>query len=254
MTAAAVFARKEVREIRRTWRIWVLPCIVLFIALSGPLLARYTPEIIGAVAGNQLGHLTLPTPTYHDAYAQWIKNLGQIVIVALIVIYGGIVSAETNSGTATLVLTKPVSRSAFVIVKAIVQTTFLAALLAVGTLVTWGVTAIVFGDAPASDLWRSSLLWLALAVFLLTVMVFFSVVIPAAAGASGAGLGVFLVLTIAALWKPLAQYSPAGLSGQAANIAGNAHQTWMPWPLISGLVLAVVLVGVAALLFRRKEL
>jgi ABC-2 type transport system permease protein len=254
VTAAAVFAKKEAREIVRTWRIWVLPGIILFIGLSGPLLARFTPEIIGAVAGSQLGHLTLPTPTYLDAYGQWIKNLGQIVIVALIVIYGGIVSAETNSGTATLVLTKPVSRSAFVVIKAVVHSAFLAVLLGLGSLVTWAMTAIVFAQAPGADLWSASLLWLALAVFLLSVMVFFSVLIPAAAGAAGAGLGVFLLLTIAAIWKPVADYSPAGLSGQAAAFASDAHGEWMPWPMITALLLSVVLVVAAALVFRRKEL
>ena len=254
MTAASVFAKKEGREIVRTWRIWVLPGIVLFIAISGPLLARFTPEIVGAVAGNQLGNITLPTPTYLDAYGQWIKNLGQIVIVALIVINGGIVSAETHSGTATLVLTKPISRTAFVVVKAVVHSAFVAVLLAVGTLVTWAMTAIVFGQAPGTDLWLSSLLWLVLAAFLLSVMILFSVAIPAAAGAAGAGLGVFLLLTIAAIWKPLGTYSPAGLSGQAAALASNVHGAWTPWPMITSLVLSVVLVAVAALVFRRKEL
>jgi ABC-2 type transport system permease protein len=254
VTAASVFAKKEAREIARTWRIWVLPGIVLFIALSGPLLARFTPQIIGAVAGNQLGHLTLPPATYLDAYGQWVKNLGQIVIVALIVIYGGIVSAETNSGTAVLVLTKPVSRGAFVVVKAVVHAVFLAVLLAAGTLVTWATTAVVFGTAPGAALWSASLLWLTLAVFLLAVMVFFSVVIPAAAGAAGAGLGVFLLLTIASIWKPAGDYSPAGLSGQAASFASKAHETWMPWPMITALTLSVLLVAAATLAFRRREL
>ena len=251
MTATSVFAKKEAREILRTWRIWVLPGIILFLTLSGPLLARFTPELVGALAGSQLGRISIPPPTYLDAYGQWIKNLNQI---ALIVIYGGIVSAETNSGTATLVLTKPVSRSAFVIVKAVVHTAFLATLLVLGTLVTWAETAIIFGHAPAELLWRSSLLWLALGVLLLTVMILFSVLIHSAAGAGGAGLGLFLLLAIGAIWKPLSKYSPAGLSGQAANFASKVQETFAPWPLITALALSIVLVELAALLFRRKEL
>src|SRR5581483_5533907 len=39
LSGAAVFAAKEVREIWRTWRIWVLPGIVLFFAVTGPFLA-----------------------------------------------------------------------------------------------------------------------------------------------------------------------------------------------------------------------
>ncbi len=60
MNGAVVFARKEAREIVSTWRIWVLPAIVVFFAITSPLLARYTPEIVGSLAGSQLGHLALP--------------------------------------------------------------------------------------------------------------------------------------------------------------------------------------------------
>src|SRR5665811_532992 len=112
MNGFAAFAGKEAREILRTWRIWVLPGILLFFALTGPVLARYTPELVGALAGDQLKGLVMPTPTYLDAYAQWVKNLSQIALFALIIIYGSIISSERKSGTAVLVLTKPVSRTA----------------------------------------------------------------------------------------------------------------------------------------------
>src|SRR5665811_1041646 len=128
MNGFTVFVGKEAREILRTWRIWVLPGILLFFALTGPVLARFTPEIVGAVAGDQLGKFQIPTPTYLDAYTQWIKNLSQIALFALIITYGGIISTETKSGTAVLVLTKPVSRTAFIVAKATVHSVFLAIL------------------------------------------------------------------------------------------------------------------------------
>src|SRR5665811_336834 len=92
-----------------------------------------------------------------SAYIQWIKNLSQIALFALIIIYGSIVSSESKSGTAVLVLTKPVSRTAFVIAKAAVHSAFLAVLVVAGTLVTWALTAAVFGQAPGSALWSSAL-------------------------------------------------------------------------------------------------
>ena len=254
MSGYGVFARKEVREILRTWRIWVLPAIILFFAVGGPPLARFTPEIVGALAGSQLGHITIPTPSYLDAYAQWIKNLSQIGLFALIIIYGGIVSSETRSGTAVLVLTKPVSRSAFVAVKAVVHSVFLVLLMVAGTLVTWALTAAIFGKAPGGPLWSSSLSWLVFGVLFIAVMVLFSVLISSAAGAAGAGLGVYVLLSIAAIWKPLSDYSPAGLQGQAASLAAGTATAPSLWPVVTSLVLSVVLVVVAALVFRRKEL
>jgi len=254
VSATLVFARKEAVEIVRTWRIWVLPAIILFFAITAPLLARFTPEIVGAVAGDQLGGLTLPPGTSLDAYGQWIKNLSQITLFALIIIYGGIVSSETSSGTAILVLTKPMSRTAFVAVKAAVHSTFLVALAVIGALITWGLTAAVFGTAAPGPLWSSTLIWIVLGVFYIGLMTFFSVLIPSAAGAAGAGMGAFVLLAIAALWKPLGDHSPAGLAGQAAALAAGKTVPDLLWPVLVSLGAAVALVAAAALLFRRKEL
>lgn len=249
-----VFAGKEAREIVRTWRIWVLPAIVLFFAITGPFLARYTPEIVGAVAGSQLGHFTLPTPTYLDAYSGWIKNLSQITLFAIIIIYGGIVSSEVRGGTVLLVLTKPLSRSAFVTAKVVVNCVFVAVLLAAGTLVTWALTAGIFGKAPAGPLWAGASVWLVLAILYIAVMTLLSVAIGSAAGAAGAGIGVFVLLSIAAVWKPLSDYSPAGLAGHAATLAAHTATTSVLWPVLTSLVATVIVTGLAVGVFRRKEL
>jgi ABC-2 type transport system permease protein len=249
-----VFARKEVREIVHTWRIWVLPAIMVFFAISGPLVARFTPEIIGAVGGAGLGQLVLPAPTYLEAYGGWIKNLSQITLFAIIIIYGGIVSSELRNGTVLLVLTKPLSRSAFVVVKTVVNCAFVVVVLAAGTLMTWAATAATFGAAPAAPLWSAAAIWLVLATLYIALMTFLSVAIGSAAGASGAGIGVFALLSIAAIWKPLNQYSPVGLAGQAASLAAHDPTTSALWPVVTSLAVSVMLVVGAAALFRRKEL
>ncbi|MEV8180986.1 ABC transporter permease subunit [Specibacter sp. NPDC078692] len=249
-----MFARKEALEILRTWRIYVLPSIMLLLAATGPVLVKYTPQLLAAVGGSQFASLQLPEPTAFDSYGQWIKNLSQIVLFALIIIYGGIISSERRSGTAVLVLTKPVSRTAFVIVKTVVHALYLAVLLVAGTLVTWGLTAVVFGEAPGGALWSSTLVWLAMAVTYLCLMTLFSVLIPSGAGAAGAGLGVFVMFSIGAIWKPASDYSPAGLSGRAAQLASGAQANFPFWPVMSSLVVSVAAVGLAVVLFRRKEL
>ncbi|WP_223692368.1 ABC transporter permease [Leifsonia poae] len=254
MKTSLMFARKEAFEIVRTWRLFVLPAILLLFAVTGPLLARYTPQLLAAVAGDQFSALHVPEPTAFAAYGQWIKNLSQIGLFAIIIIYGGLVSAERRSGTAILVLTKPVSRSAFVVVKAIVHAVYVAVLLVVATLITWGLTAATFGDAPAGPLWSSALLWLVLAVLYVSLMTLFSVLIPSAAGAAGAGLGVFVLLSIGGIWTSVADYSPAGLLGRATSLAAGSATDSPLWPVLITLALSVLVVALAAALFRRKEL
>lgn len=252
MNGFAIFARKETREIVRTWRIWVLPGVLLFFALTGPLLARFTPQLLGAVAGSQFSHLSLPTPTYVDAYSEWLKNLSTLLFV-IIIVYGGIVSSESKRGTAALVLTKPLSRTAFIIAKTAVHTAFLGVLVVVGTLVTWGLTAAIFGAAPGSALWSASLTWLVFGSLFIALMTLLSVLISSAAGAAGAGLGLYAVVSIAAIWKPLGTYSPAALTSQPASLAAGTGAAVL-WPMLTSLVLAGLLVALAAQVFRRKDL
>jgi len=196
----------------------------------------------------------LPAATYLDSYGQWIKNLTQITLFALIIIEGGIVSSEVTAGTVILVLTKPLSRSAFVVAKAVVQSIFLAVLLTFGTLVSWGLTAAVFGTAPAGPIWDAALVWLVLGLFYVAVMTLLSVSIPSAAGAAGGGIAVFVALSVGALWKPLTDFSPAGLPGRAATLAAHTTTSSPLWPVLTSLAASIVLVWLAALVFRRKEL
>jgi ABC-2 type transport system permease protein len=253
MSGFAAFAGKEAREILRTWRIWVLPGILLFFAMTGPVLAKLTPQLVGALAGDQFKGLLIPTPTYHDAYTQWIKNLSQIALFALIIVYASIISSERKSGTAVLVLTKPVSRTAFVIAKAVVHSAFLAVLVVAGTLVTWGVTAAVFGQAPGSALWSSSLVWLVFGVLFIALMTLLSVLIGSAAGAAGAGLGAYALVSIAAIWKPLGTYSPAALATMPSSLAAGKDVAVL-WPVLTSLLLAAALFALASRAFRRSEL
>ena len=251
--SSIVFARKEFSEILRTWRIWVVPGIVLFFAITGPLVARYTPELIGAVAGSQAGGLKFPTPTYTDSYLQWVKNLSQIVLITVVIVYGSLVSGEVRSGTAVLVLTKPLSRYAFIAVKAVVQGLFLAAIVTVGALVTWGLTWVIFGAAPGSPLWSATGAFVVLGLLFVSLMTLLSALISSGAGAAGAGLGLYVVLAIAAIWKPLDDYSPAALTNQPSALAAGKDVA-IAWPIITALLLAVAFVVLAGVVFRRKDL
>jgi ABC-2 type transport system permease protein len=253
LTGLLVFAEKEAREILRTWRLWVLPSIVLFFALTGPVLARFTPQLVGALVGNQLQGLKIPTPTYSDAYAQWIKNLSQIVLIAIIIVYASLVSGEVRNGTAVLVLTKPLSRTAFISAKVIVHSLFLVCVVAAGALLTWALTWLIFGSAPAAALWSATGAFLMLGLVFVALMTLLSVLIGSTAGAAGAGLGGYVILSIAAIWKPLGSYSPAALTTQPGALAAGKDVTAL-WPVLTSLVLVPILVALAGQLFRRQDL
>ena len=63
MTNFGILLRKELLEQWRTTRLQVVATVFLLVGLSSPLLARFTPEIIKAVAGDQF-QIALPQPTH----------------------------------------------------------------------------------------------------------------------------------------------------------------------------------------------
>jgi len=255
MRGFIAFLEKELREIFRTWRIWVLPGIVLFFALSGPPLAAVTPQLIETlVPAEGTGVIIqVPDPTYVDAYLQWTGNLSEVVLIALIIIMGGMISSERKQGTAILVLTKPLSRTAFVLAKFVSNVKLLSGPVMVGALLTWGLTHAVFGEAPMGDLAAATGAWLLLGILFIAVMELLSALLDSQAGAAGLGFVFYIALSISTLWGPAVRYSPAGLVGAPTKlVTGEAIE--LLWPVWTTVALTVLCVGAAVAVFRRREL
>ena len=124
--AFGVLLRKELLESIRTLRLPVVAGLFLFVGLSSPVLARYLPEIIELAGGEQLGVIEIPTPTAADAVDQLVKNLAQFGALTAILLAMGLVASEKDRGTAAFVLTKPVSRRAFLGAKLVALAVVLA--------------------------------------------------------------------------------------------------------------------------------
>lgn len=254
MRGFSAFLGKELREIFRTWRIWVLPGIVLFFAISGPPLAKITPQLLNSLVPPQSGMvIKIPEPTYIDGYLQWTKNLSQLVLFAIIIMFGGAISAEKKSGTAALVLTKPLSRAAFVVAKFIANLALVLAAVVAGAILTWGLTLAIFGEAPVTPIAQATGAWLLLAALFVALMVLLSAVLDSQAGAAGLGFVGYIVLSIVTLWKWPLKYSPAALINAPNELlAGKPLQ--LAWPIAATVLLTVVLVGAAVFVFDRREL
>lgn len=247
------FLAKEFREILRTWRLPVVAGVVLLFALTGPPLAMLTPQLLKSLQASQPGVIIqLPEPSWRDAYAQWIKNLTQIVSFVTVIAAAGSVAGEVASGTAVLVLTKPVSRAGFVVAKAISLFALIATCTVVGAALTQALTAAMFPEAPSAELWVPTLAWLAFAGLLIAVTLAFSTWMATLASA-GMGVAVFFVLSMVSLWGPARRFSPAGVMPALGDILAGKHPA-LAWPIATTLAASVALVAIAAWIFTRREI
>ena len=255
MTGFPLLLRKEMLEQVRTMRLWVVMIVFALFAIVSPLTAKYLPDIVKALAGDQLNLVAmLPTPSVSDAVDQFLKNLTQFGALAAILLAMGSVATEKDRGTAAFVLTKPVSRAAFLAAKLVaISANLLLATAAAGVL-GWYYTAVLFEPLPVAGYAAMCLLlWLSLVVY--AALTFLGSTLTSSA-AAGAGIGVlFLVVTgIVAALPTVGTYMPEALAVPARQAALG-----LATPNLVGAVAANVALALAAMLlswvvFRRQEL
>ena len=132
------------------------------------------------------GERSVPEPTTVDAYLEFVGDLTQIVLIAVIIACAGMVAGEVRSGTAVLVLTKPLSRQAMVVAKVVSNSVLVAFSTALGATVCWALTNVVFDDSLVAEFARAVGAWLALALLFVALMALLSVALRSQAGAAGA--------------------------------------------------------------------
>jgi ABC-2 type transport system permease protein len=256
MAGFGILLRKELLESWRTLRLPVVGGLFLVVGLTSPLLARFLPEIVKAAGGDQLAGLEIPEPVVGDAVLQLWKNLAQFGAFAAIILAMGSVATERDRGTAAFVLSKTVSRGAFLAAKVAAIGLVLAVAVALAVVVGWVYTAILFEPMPIGG-WvgLAFLAWLGLCAW--AALTFLgSTVTGSVAAAAGIGFIAWLGLSIASAVPNIARFLPGGLDGAAMSLAGGSavDPSDVLTPVLSTLLLIVIALLVAGRSFRHQEL
>lgn len=248
------FVIKELRETRATWRLWVVPGVLIFLGLTTPVMAAVTPVLLRATAENQPGVvIKLPEPTAVDAYIQFLGNLVQLALLVVIITGAAAVAAERRNGTAALVLVKPLSRASFVWAKALANLVVMLASTVVSAALCAVVTIILFDASHITAFVAQVGLWLVVATMFVCLMVYLSAALRRQAAAAGAGLGVYAGLFAMTGFPLLREYTPAGLLA-ASDALLTGRDAPLAVPIVVTLVLSLVFLAAAAWAFRRAEL
>jgi ABC-2 type transport system permease protein len=248
----ATFAGKELHGTLRTWRLWVLPGVMVFFALSSPVLAKLLPVILENATGSGLD-IDIPTPTAADSYLQFMQNLGQLVTLVVVIVGAMAIAAERRAGTAILVLTKPISRTGFILTKALSQFLLLVCATLVSAALCITLTAALFGTASIGPFLQAAGLWLIFATMLLMIVTAASAAMKSQGAAIGIGVAVWIVLLVLASFPVIRNHSPVGLVSAGTEILTGGEPAVL-WPIVTGVVAIAVFLGAAVWLFRRSEL
>jgi ABC-2 type transport system permease protein len=245
--------RKELLEQWRTFRLPVVATIFLLVGLSSPLLARFTPDILKAVAGDQIP-IVLPSPTAADAVDQLAKNLGQFGGLIAVLLAMGAVATERERGTAAMILSKPVSRAGFLVAKLAAIGLTLGIATAIASAGAWFYTLVLFDPLPVAGVAAAAALqWLTLMAWA-TITFLGSTITRSSLAAGGLGIVAFVVVGILGVLPNVGRYLPTGLGAPARALALGQSDADVVGPIVATLALIGAVTLTAWLVFRRQDL
>ena len=112
-----VALRKELLQMWRTKRVLVVGAVFGLFGMASPVMAYFMPQLFKTIPGAEQFASLIPTPTVVDALMQYSKNITQFGFILAIFLGMSAVTGEKERGTASLVLSKPMRRWAFIVSK-----------------------------------------------------------------------------------------------------------------------------------------
>lgn len=242
-----VLLGKEWLELIRSYRLIWLPISFLVLGASQPITTYFLPDIL-AGSGDLPEDVirSIPTPHAYEVMASSLQQFGTLGLLLIALSSMGAVSNERASGTAAMILVKPVSYLSFITAKwaSILSIAWIS--FAVGYGASCYYTFSLFGSVG----WPSGIasllyfgLWLG---FVGTLTLLFSSLFRSAAAAAFGSLALAALLSISASSLPFAQdWNPGRLSQLAADsLSPEQSPGGSAW-----LTVAVTAVSIAAALF-----
>ena len=259
-----IFFKKELYELFRTAKGIALAAIFLITAITSPLLAKLTPDILrwsmntaGEIASSNglIDFSMIPDPTSIDSYTQFFSNINFLGLLAIIIVFAGIVAGEKHKGTAAYILTKNISRVEFILSKFAASCVFTLActIVSVGVLKLY--TDMLFGD-KLIDI-KYFFLYFALfylyIIFILAITVFSSVIAKNVTGATVMSFLIFMCINIVASIPRLGKFMPPNINQLGVLVNTIKIDDIIPNIIITAVV-CVFLVFAGVEIFNRQEL
>ena len=241
-----IFLKKELTESVKTHKLLIMGAVFLFFGMLSPLTARFMPEILQmamesdpSMAGMDFSGF-MSEPTASDSWAQFYGNVGQMGLIALVVVFSSMLSSELSRGTLTIMLSKGLSRSAVILSKFTSAVLIWTGSFTLSALTAWGYTAYMFSGGVPNLFFAMFCLWI-FGVFLLALTAF-AAALTAKGYACMLSVGAAVImLNIVNIIPAVGKYNPVALSGTSMSLLNDGITPAALYP-----ALAVSIIGIAA--------
>lgn len=248
------FTKKELLEQIRTYKLLIFLAAFLVFGLMSPLLAKLMPDILSSMDMGGI-QLELPNPTVMDAYAQFFKNLTQMGILVLLLVFGGSLSGEFIKGTLLQILAKGLSRTTVILAKYTAAVLIWTGGFLLSVVINYIYTLYLFGEEHLPNLFLSLFcLWL-FGIFLISLIFLSSTIAPGAFGGLILSVIALAAMLMGNISDKVEKYNPVTLvSVNTALLNGTRNAETVYLTIIITAVLTIVALLLSVLLFKKKRM
>ncbi|GGL60886.1 ABC transporter permease [Sporolactobacillus putidus] len=253
MHSLLTFTAKELKEQFKTFKGVIVFLVLIIFGMTSPLFAKLMPDLLRMAGTGTI--IQVPTPTYLDAYAQFFKNIGQLGIIVLILVFSSGIVTETLKGTAQIMLTKQLSRSQFILSKFFADVLVWTLSYTVSAALCVIYTVYLFpGDRPGHLFLALFCMWLYGCLTIAAVILSGTLFKNYALAAVG-GFVIWGLINLSSLLPKIKDGAPSVIgSANMDLISRHLSSSAMRMPVLTACLLIFLLLTCACLYFRRREL
>lgn len=256
MTSFIAFGKKELMEHAQGGKAVLLLILALFFGVMNPAIAKLTPWLMELMSDSMESTGLSVTAVKVDAISSWTqfyKNVPMFLVIFML-IFGGVLTKEYQSGTLINMLTKGLSRGKVIAAKASVLSVIWTASYWIIFAVTYAYNTYFWPDTNVSSPAFAALGCYILGLWLISLLLLSSVPTSSGTGALGITAGFFALLYLLSIVPALTEYLPPHLmSGMSILTSSSKPSDYLPAMSIC-LALTTLQYIFAVLCFNKKSL
>ena len=237
-------------------KLMILGILFVLFGIMNPAVAKLTPWLLEVMADSlaQGGMtITLAEVTAMDSWVQFFKNIPMALIV-LVVMESGIFTKEYQSGTLLLSLTKGLARYKVLVAKTLVLTVLWSVGYWLCFGITYGYNAYFWDNSIAQNLLFSAVCWWIFGLWVISLVVLFSVLATENTGVLVGTGGVVFASTLLGLMPKLQKFLPTQLSDGNSLIYGLVEWNKYSPALLICAAMSIVCLALSFPIFNKKQL
>ena len=253
MRAYIAFTKKEFVEFLRTYKLLILFAVFLLFGMMNPLTAKLIPVILDNFMPEGV-EVILGEPTAIDSWLQFYKNIPQIGLFIVVILFSGNMAQEYAKGTLINLITKGLNRSTVILSKYTLMIIMWTAAYALCFIVSWAYTEYFWSqEALSSIVFAAMCLWI-YGIFLISIIMLGSVLLNKAYSNLMFTGGLVVVQFLLNISPKIAKYNPIMLASSNIQLIQGADKMDYIVPIIISLSLSILLVLISIILFNKKRI